>query len=321
MADSRRLSNERRKRAPAVKDPARHTGILVVEDSPVDRAIVDKILENDRGWRVSHAGNGREAVDALQRVKPDLILTDMIMEEMDGLALVEAVREAQPRLPVVLMTAYGNEEIALKALKLGAASYVPKRCLDRDLIHTLEEVLAASHAHRRRERLQNYLGSLESHFVLDNDPTLVRALVAQLQDDLARLQWPERDCVRIGIALEEAVVNAISHGNLEVSTSTRLQSDQRYRALLEERRRQTPYRDRHLHVAAQLSRRKARFVIRDEGPGFSPTSLPDASDPATLDCPTGRGLLLIRTFMDEVKHNGAGNEIVMIKRNLVSGEW
>ena len=69
-----------------------------------------------------------------------------------------------------------------------------------------------------------------------------------------------------------------------------------------------------MHVLARESHREAVYVIRDEGPGFDPTGLPDPTDPSNLERVSGRGLLLIRTFMDEVHHNKAGNEITMVKR-------
>ena len=56
-------------------------------------------------------------------------------------------------------------------------------------------------------------------------------------------------------------------------------------------------------------------MIRDEGPGFDPTKLPDPTDPANMEKASGRGLLLIRTFMEEVRHNDQGNEITMVWRS------
>ena len=58
---------------------------------------------------------------------------------------------------------------------------------------------------------------------------------------------------------------------------------------------------------------RIRYVIRDEGPGFDPATLPDPTDPANLDRPCGRGLLLMRTFMDDVGYNRSGNEVTLIK--------
>ena len=56
------------------------------------------------------------------------------------------------------------------------------------------------------------------------------------------------------------------------------------------------------------------YVITDEGPGFDPSSLPDPTDLENLEKASGRGLLLIRTFMDEVQHNDRGNELTMVFR-------
>ena len=60
--------------------------------------------------------------------------------------------------------------------------------------------------------------------------------------------------------------------------------------------------------------RGVTYAIRDEGPGFDPSTLPDPTDPANLERVSGRGLLLIHAFMDEVRHNPTGNEITMVKR-------
>jgi anti-sigma regulatory factor (Ser/Thr protein kinase) len=63
-----------------------------------------------------------------------------------------------------------------------------------------------------------------------------------------------------------------------------------------------------------MTRLEAVFAIRDEGQGFDPASLPDPTDPANLERISGRGLLLIQTFMDKVEHNESGNQITMTKR-------
>jgi anti-sigma regulatory factor (Ser/Thr protein kinase) len=118
----------------------------------------------------------------------------------------------------------------------------------------------------------------------------------------------------VGIALNEALVNAIHHGNLEVSSALREGSERDYCEQLAERRGQSPYRDRRVRLTVRQTPDQVRYLIRDEGPGFDPRQLPDPTDPANLERLSGRGLLLIRTFMDEVRHNDAGNEITLVKR-------
>ena len=62
---------------------------------------------------------------------------------------------------------------------------------------------------------------------------------------------------------------------------------------------------------------EATFTIRDQGPGFDPSSLPDPTAPENVGKVNGRGMFLIRTFMDEVRFNESGNEVTMIKRRTV----
>jgi hypothetical protein len=109
-------------------------------------------------------------------------------------------------------------------------------------------------------------------------------------------------------------VNAIVHGNLEVSSTLLDEQPSAFSALVERRRAESPYRDRRVVVVARETRTEATYVVRDEGPGFDPRNLPDPTDLANLDKPSGRGLMLIRTFMDEVRHNEKGNEIRMVMK-------
>jgi CheY-like chemotaxis protein len=289
--------------------------VLVVDDSSVDAHLAGRLLEKGTDLKAVHASDGEEALSALSRGIFDLVVTDLLMPEMDGLALVEAIRVRHPLVPVILMTAHGSEEIAVQALQCGAASYVPKHTLERDLASTAETVLIMARARYRHHRLRERLTRLESQFELDNDAALIPVLVGEMSENLQRMRICEdAELTRVTIALGEALDNAMHHGNLEVSSSLREGDDCAYRELVAARRRQSPYKDRHIHVTARETRNEAVFVIRDEGPGFDVSCLPDPTDPANLERVSGRGLLLIRTFMDEVRHNPAGNEVTLIKR-------
>lgn len=294
---------------------------LMVDDSPVDRCLVGTMLQKHLGLRALFAADGVEALAVLERETPGVVLSDLQMRGMDGLQLVGEIRSKHPLVPVILITAYGSEEIVVQALRRGAASYVPKRCLARDLINTVEQVLAAARVDRRRHSLLECLTQSEAHFVLENDSSLIPALVSHFQEYLLRLRLCDQiGKTRVSIALEEALLNALYHGNLEISSALRQQDDSAYYQLARERSRLSPYRERRLHVQAKLSRTEAVFVIRDEGPGFNPDTLPDPRDSVNLGKANGRGLLLIRTFMDEVNHNASGNEITMVKRRDMARE-
>src|SRR5260370_10742851 len=214
---------------PEADEPGTPVKLLVVDAGVVDRRLAGAIVERTLGWKVVYAENGRDALAAREAESARVILTDLKMPEMDGLQLVAAVRKRWPLVPVVLMTAFGNEEIALKALRAGAASYVPKKSLNNNLASTLEQVLTAAQGEVRHRRALGSLGKAELHFTLENDRSLIAPLVAHLQQYLDHLGLCDHTSrTRVGVALEEALLNAMFHGNLEVSSELRQQGEEPY---------------------------------------------------------------------------------------------
>lgn len=289
--------------------------VLVVDDSAVDRRLVAEYLKEDQELKLQYAVHGADALEKMEAEVPDLVVTDLIMPEVDGLELVAAVRQRYPLVPVILMTSKGSEEIVVRALQSGAASYVPKHTFARRLLSTVRNVLAVSGRQRRHSRLMECMTRTECAFELENKAALVHPMVTYLQERATHLGvCDESDATRIGVALEEALANALYHGNLEVGSELRGEDDQAYHALIAERCQVPPFCDRRVHVRVKLSREEAVFVIRDEGDGFDPASLPDPTDPANLEKASGRGLLLMRAFMDDVHYNDQGNAVTLTKR-------
>ena len=286
--------------------------ILVVDDSAADRELAGHLLE-DHAWTVFHAEDGKKALAQMQAHALDLVLTDLVMPELDGLALVEQVKAKHPGVPVVLMTARGSEEIAVRALECGAASYVPKKLLVRDLVEAVTRILDASQEHKSYKRL---LGRLRAaSFVLENDLDLISSLVSYLTQVLRDSEmFDETDCHRIATALDEALTNACYHGNLEVRSDVREHDPRAYRALANERRNVVPYRDRRIRVSTNVTSAEARFVIKDDGQGFDRGAIPDPTGPGNIELPSGRGIFLMKTFMDDVHYNKSGNEVTLLKR-------
>lgn len=292
--------------------------VLVVEDSPTQASEIQFLLE-DAGIDVDLACDGCAALESLKENLPDLIVTDLQMPRMDGLALVEAVRERYPDVPVILVTAHGSEEIAARALRCGAASYVPKRDLDRDLAQVVQQVIAMASPDPGRERVIDTLDETRSRFTMPNDEALVAPLIRRLEGTVSEMGLCDRtELIRMAVALREAIVNAIDHGNLELDSELRQDDERIYHRLGAERRGLSPYCDRRVRIDMDVTRSEATFTIRDEGPGFDLATLPDPTDPANLCRIGGRGVMLIRTLMDEVRFNAMGNEITLVKRRQAS---
>jgi len=295
------------------------TKVLVVDDSAVDRRLAGGLLEKESGLSVVYAADGSEALTLMESERPDLVVTDLQMPRMNGLELVGAIRNQYPLVPVILMTAHGSEEIAVAALEQGAASYVPKSKLGEKLVDRVEHVLGMVRADHSHDLLLYCMTRVEFDFQLENNCALVPPLVDFIQHNVTNIRLcDETGRIRVGIALEEALFNALYHGNLELSSDMlREDSSQllqnKGQSIVEQRRSTAPYKDRRVHVHAEFTNKMARFVIRDEGPGFDPAKVPDPTDPENLERESGRGLLLMRSFMDSVSYNPTGNEVTLVK--------
>ena len=288
------------------------TTILVVDDSTVDRTLAAGLLAKDPDLDVIQASDGKSALALIKVSAPDVIITDLQMPEMNGLELIAAVRKSHSHVPVIMMTSKGSEEIAVEALQSGASSYVPKRALSTMLVDTVQRVLAAMQENRKHSELMNRLSERNESFVIENDVNLLMALSRHLQSMLTDSWGLDRtDRLRTGTALEEALLNAMYHGNLEVSSELKEQDHQAFYALAEERRLSLPWIDRRIYVRSWLNSQETKFVIRDDGNGFDPSTLPDPTDPENLARPFGRGVMLMRAFMDDVCYNSKGNEVTL----------
>lgn len=290
------------------------TTVLIVDDSAVCQRVAGACVEAT-GCDVRYASDGCEALESVRSERPDIVLTDLQMPKMDGLELVERLRDEDPQLPVILMTGFGSEEVAARALRAGASSYVPKENLSKDLREAIRSVMSVVQAIQERKKVLAFLEESHSRYVLGYEPGGTQALVGYLHERLKLLHYfDESTLVQLTSALSESITNAIDHGNLELDSELREVDDGSYFALGQQRSTEPPYCDRRVTVTVTLTKSEAKFVIRDEGPGFDPSSLPDPTDPENLLKASGRGIMLIRTFLDEVTFNEKGNEVTLIKR-------
>lgn len=127
-------------------------------------------------------------------------------------------------------------------------------------------------------------------FRMPSDVKYLDGVLDYLSERMVKMGIVGEEDSEVLIALDEAIVNAIKHGN---------KCDPR----------------KAVQIVAELSAWGARFTIKDQGPGFARDEVPDPTDPARLLETSGRGLLLINHIMDEVCYNKCGNQIQMFKRS------
>lgn len=294
--------------------------ILVVDDSKTDRELVKRLLRTDASLDVVAAEDASAAMSSLGDSVPDIVLTDLRLPGVDGLKLLEKIHSQYPLVPVVLMTGYGNEQTVLQALQQGAASYIAKDRLAEDLASTVHSVLAASRQQLGEQELLDCRESIEQRFQLTNNQSLIESLAVHLkQVALSMGVCDAADGTRLVVALQEALFNALFHGNLEIDPELRQGDKRAYQELAAKRREQQPYKDRRIHVGVIATREAAAFVIRDEGPGFnskkSLARFTSVSPTDRINLQEGHGLLLMHTFLDhQVTYNEEGNEVTLVKQ-------
>jgi len=285
--------------------------ILVVDDTAVDRRLAGGLLEASPNLEVCYAENGAQALLKIGVELPDLVVTDLQMPELDGLELVTTISEKYPDVPVVLMTAHGSEVVAAQALANGAASFVPKSELAENLLETVMHILVMAETDSRFKKLVRCTRKTEFEFDLENDPSIIDPLIEMLQQlALSQGLLTQNNRVQMGVALEHAILNAMIRGNLELSRSDMPVMN---RNLIEERSKKEPYRKRRVYFRSLVTRERAEFTVRDEGSGFDTENILSSTDPNSFRDGTGRGLVLIQAFMDEVSFTDEGRELRMTK--------
>ncbi len=120
-------------------EPAR---LIVADDHELLRTGIQRMLDREPDLEVvGEAANGREALELCRRLRPDLVLMDVRMPEMDGLAATRAIKEEQPSVSVLILTTFENPDYLFEALKAGAAGYILKDAPKRELLASIRGVL------------------------------------------------------------------------------------------------------------------------------------------------------------------------------------
>jgi putative nucleotidyltransferase with HDIG domain len=164
--------------------------ILVVDDEEAIREVVSTMLES-KGYHCTAVSNGRAAQDQVKRVTPDLVLSDMIMPEMDGIKLLDWLRQYDPEVPVIMVTAIHDISTALEAIRRGAYDYILKP-FEKDQLF-----LGVGRALQHRRLV------MENRTYQRNLEQLVEERTAQLSESLAKLEQSYDDTLEaLGSALD-----------------------------------------------------------------------------------------------------------------------
>ena len=261
--------------------------ILIVDPNDELRGVLEEVL-SELGHAVVAKGDTRAALSRGDLEDFDLIISDITDDSQGGVQILSALRKKQLLVPVVVSSEEAQQPGIVKAFRMGAANFL-RRPYDKDELRNIVDK-TLSYKLRFVEDLKILPHARETiEFELPSDLSLMNGVLHYLVERAGRLGVVQPDRSNLFIALDEAFVNAVVHGN-----------------------RSDPCKL--VRITAELSSKEARFTVEDEGEGFDIKALPDPRDPSNLFKSHGRGVLLICNIMDEVKYNKRGNRLTMVKR-------
>jgi NarL family two-component system response regulator LiaR len=176
------------------KAPAHPLRVVVADDDPLARRVVRDALQEAGMVVVADAGNGREAVELTLHYEPDLVLMDVLMPEMDGIAAAQSIREQAPEVKVVMLSMSDDDDLGLLGLRAGASGYLTKDIDVLRLPGMLERAAAGEPAVTPRftSRLIDELRNL---------PQAGHGM-RPVRSDLTAREWEVLDLIAAGLSTE-----------------------------------------------------------------------------------------------------------------------
>jgi CheY-like chemotaxis protein/anti-sigma regulatory factor (Ser/Thr protein kinase) len=275
--------------------------LLIVDDDPSIHELLQAMFA-DTSWEADSVSNGEEALTQLEAHRDfhsyHLVLADILMPGMDGLTLLGRLRARYPQIPVVIMTVKNTPEHVLGSLRREASAYIGKPFSRDALLSTLQNALSTSVSGGDIKILSdkpNWI-SLQISCRLataDRLTQFVRELPSDLDPDVRE---------QIATAFRELLMNAVEHGgHLDPEKTVDLSYIRTARSIV--------------------------YYIRDPGAGFSMDTLAHAAIANNPEepfrhvelrsqmgiRPGGFGLLMTKSFADELIYSAKGNEVILIK--------
>ncbi len=265
--------------------------ILVVDDESMIIELLVRLLA-DKGYEVSTATDGREALDYLRGHACDLVISDVRMPRLDGLQLLRAIKDMNPRLPVIMISGYDEAATVVSALKAGAENFLAKP-LDLNILHqVVNKTLSLSSIRPKSCPLPAVRQTTSMR--APSRPECVHDLVYQISLSAVAVGFAKHDLENnLKLALAEAITNAMEHGN---------HWDE----------------DKAVEVEVELERDQLRATVRDQGPGFNHRRTLNPTINDHLLSERGRGIFLTNAIMDEVTYNQDGNQVTLVKRRATA---
>jgi len=154
--------------------------VLVVDDEPMIVSLLSTILR-EKGWDVTEARSGTDGIDQLDRVRFDVILTDLVMPGESGIDLLRAAKEIHPDVEVILMSGHATADTAIEAMRNGAFHYIMKPLKAEEVVNLVEKAYSQRQLQRENRFLKSEIRAAHHVRSVVGDSEPILGLIATLQ--------------------------------------------------------------------------------------------------------------------------------------------
>lgn len=300
--------------------------LFVDDEEDIRQSFNDRFEDQFEITLASHGGEALEIMKSHDAI--NVVVTDIRMPNMDGLEMIKEAREIDPDMGFIVVSGHGDTNDVILALQLGVRNFIRKPYSFGELEEAVVlearryQLIHEERGRREEEKAtEQFLVSLEGMtFELPNQMEWVSPITFRLIAVMEAVGLcDESTQFNLALGIMEIIANAMEHGNLELSGDEKHQlknqGEDVYLDELAKRAGMDKYKDRTVRVSASINSEVGMIHVADEGNGFDYENLPDPTNPENLFLPSGRGILLARSFFDKVTYQGKGNEVTLVQYN------
>jgi len=286
--------------------------ILIVDDN-IDLLDYLKDFFMIYNYDVILAETGAEGINKFREFMPDIVISDMRLPDKNGNIVVKEIKEIDRDVPIIIITGYSDHQLILSAMKNGAVDLLKKPFKPNDLKYLINKIETLFR--KIKVKLSaSFVQWEKRHIIIRNDIHIIRSVVDFI---FSNIDYISEDVSFMKIGLQEVLINAIEHGNLDITHREKQELLDRgdYNRILNERMQQSEYRDKFVDIKIFSTPEYLKLTIQDMGKGFDLSSIPDPENPENFLKESGKGILMAIHAFDRVEYNEVGNCVTMIKHS------
>ena len=286
--------------------------ILVIDDN-IELLDYFKEFFTIYSYEIILAEDGKTGVKKFIEYKPDIVITDMRLPDINGDEVVKQIKKLDKDIPIIVITGYSDQEMIINAMKNGAIDLLKKPFKPKDLHYLINKIETLFKNIKLKISLDIFKWD-KKHLQIGNDISAIPYVIDAIFSNASYL-FKNDYFIRVG--LQEILLNAIEHGNLNISYDKKhdVLENGNYSSFLKERINNELYSKKKVDIKVFTNNEYLKIIVKDEGDGFDIDSIPDVNDPENLMRESGRGVLMAMNSFDEVNYNTTGNEVILIKNS------